>query len=209
MDRQLEDRAYAARPSSESTCQRLGSGSSHPRDSNRRSPVRRVYHDLALLYWACWLRPFAPGQICSWRILRCDTNLPCCVSNRPRLRQTDRLLWAWLSRTWPGWRDVLVIVRPETVIAWRRRKFRTYWTKLSRSGKPGRPKVAKEVRDLIRQMSIANPLWGSPHIVGELEKIGITLSRSTVAKYMVRHRKPPSQTWKSFLKNIVPTVSPR
>ena len=79
-------------------------------------------------------------------------------SKRPRLRQTDRLLWAWLSRTWPGWRDVLVIVKPATVIAWRRRKFREYWTKLSRSGKPGRPKVAKEVRDLIRRMSVANPL---------------------------------------------------
>ena len=138
-------------------------------------------------------------------------------SKRPHLRQTDRLLWAWLSRTWPGWRDAVVIVKPETVIAWRRRKFREYWTKLSRSGKPGRPKVAKEVRDLIRQMSIANPLWGSPHIAGELKKIGITLSRSTVAKYMLRHRNPPSQTWKSFLKNhiadivavdffIVPTV---
>jgi putative transposase len=124
-------------------------------------------------------------------------------SKRPRLRPSDRIFWAWLSRSWSGWRDALVIVRPETVIAWRRRKFREYWTKLCRSGKPGRPKVAKEVRDLIRQMSVANPLWGSPHIVGELEKIGITLSRSTVAKYMVRHRKPPSQTWRSFLKNHV------
>ena len=127
-------------------------------------------------------------------------------SKRPRLRQTDRLLWAWLSRTWPGWRDVLVIVKPATVIAWRRRKFREYWTKLSRSGKPGRPKVAKEVRDLIRQMSVANPLWGSPHIVGELRKIGITLPRSTVAKYMACHRKPPSETWKSFPKNHIADI---
>jgi putative transposase len=138
-------------------------------------------------------------------------------SKRPRLRQTDRLLWAWISRIWSGWQETIVIVKPETVIAWRRRKFREYWTKLCRSGKPGRPKVAKEVRDLIRQMSIANPIWGAPHIVGELQKIGITLSRSTVAKYMVRHRKPPSQSWKGFLKNhiadivavdffIVPTV---
>ncbi len=71
-------------------------------------------------------------------------------------------------------------MKPETVIAWRRRKFREYWTNLSRSGEPGRPKVAKVVRDLIRQMSVANPLWGSPHIVGELKKIGITLSVSTV-----------------------------
>jgi len=138
-------------------------------------------------------------------------------SKRPQLRQADRLLWAWLSRAWSGWREAIVIVKPETVIAWRRRKFREYWTKLSRSGKPGRPAIPKEVRDLIRRMSRANPLWGAPHIVGELNKIGITLPRSTVAKYMVRHRKPPSQTWKSFLKNhiadivavdffIVPTV---
>jgi len=138
-------------------------------------------------------------------------------SKRPQLRQADRLLWAWLSRAWSGWREAIVIVKPETVIARRRRKFREYWTKLSRSGKPGRPAIPKEVRDLIRRMSRANPLWGAPHIVGELNKIGITLPRSTVAKYMVRHRKPPSQTWKSFLKNhiadivavdffIVPTV---
>jgi putative transposase len=138
-------------------------------------------------------------------------------SKRPRLRPSDRIFWAWLSRSWSGWRDALVIVRPETVIAWRRRKFREYWTKLSRSGKPGRPATPRDVRDLIRRMSLANPLWGAPHIVGELKKIGITLPRSTVAKYMVRHRKPPSQTWRSFLKNhvrdivavdffIVPTV---
>jgi putative transposase len=138
-------------------------------------------------------------------------------SKRPRLRPSDRIFWAWLSRSWSGWRDALVIIRPETVIAWRRRKFREYWTKLSRSGKPGRPATPRDVRDLIRRMSLANPLWGAPHIVGELKKIGITLSRSTVAKYMVCHRKPPSQTWKSFLKNhvrdivavdffIVPTV---
>ena len=136
---------------------------------------------------------------------------------RPRIRPRDRILWGWLSRVWPGWREAIVIVRPETVIAWRRKKFREYWTKLSRSGKPGRPAIPKEIRDLIRRMSLANPLWGAPHIVGELKKIGITLPRSTVAKYMVRHRKPPSQSWKSFLKNhiadmvavdffIVPTV---
>ena len=136
---------------------------------------------------------------------------------RPRIRPRDRILWGWLSRVWPGWREAIVIVRPETVIAWRRKKFREYWTKLSRSGKPGRPAVPKEIRDLIRRMSLANPLWGAPHIVGELSKIGIEVHKSTVAKYMVRHRKPPSQTWKSFLTNhitdivavdffIVPTV---
>jgi len=116
------------------------------------------------------------------------------------------MLWSWFSRVWSGWREAIVIVRPETVIAWRRKKFREYWTRLSRSGKLGRPKVAKEVRDLIRQMSVANPLWGSPRIVGELSKIGIKLRKSTVEKYMVRHRRPPSQAWRSFLKNHVADI---
>lgn len=142
------------------------------------------------------------------------------TSPRPRLRLSDRILWSWLSRVWAGWRDSLVIVRPETVIAWRRRKFRECWTTLSRSGEPGRPAVPREVRDLIRRMSSANPLWGAPRIVGELNKIGIDLPKSTVAKYMIRRKKSPSPTWNAFLKNhvkdivaidffIVPTVRNR
>ena len=91
---------------------------------------------------------------------------PTCA--RPRLRSTDRVLWSWLSRAWSGWRKALVFVKPETVIAWRRRKFRDSWARLCRSGKSGRPTVAREVRDLIRRMSLANPLWGAPRIVGEL-----------------------------------------
>ncbi len=113
---------------------------------------------------------------------------------RPRLKPADRMLWAWLSRAWPVWRDALVIVQPESVIAWRRRRFREYWTRLTGSGKPGRPAVPREIRDLIRKMSAANPLWGSLRIVGELGKIGIDLPRSTVAKYMIRRRRPPSGT---------------
>jgi hypothetical protein len=76
----------------------------------------------------------------------------------------------------------LVFVQPETVIAWRRRKFREHWVRLSRRGKPGRPSVPGEVRDLIRRMSIADPLWGAPRIVGELGKIGIEVAKSTVEK---------------------------
>jgi len=139
---------------------------------------------------------------------------------RPRLTHADRLLWVWLSRVWAEWQDALVFVKPETVIAWRRRKFCQYWTRLSRSGKPGRPSVPREIRDLIRRMSTANPLWGAPRIVGELAKIGIDLPRSTVAKYMVRRRRPPSATWRAFLRNhvretvatdffVVPTVKNR
>ena len=95
---------------------------------------------------------------------------------RPRLKPSDRILWSWLSRIWSGWRDALSIVQPRTVIAWRRRKFREHWTKLIRSGKRGRPAVTKEVRDLIRRISSANRLWGSPRILGGLSRIGIVVA---------------------------------
>jgi hypothetical protein len=78
------------------------------------------------------------------------------TGRRPRLGPADRILWAWLSRAWSGWRDVLVFVRPGTVIAWQRKRFQTHWTLLSRQGKVGRPQVAKEIRDLIRKLSEAN-----------------------------------------------------
>ena len=135
--------------------------------------------------------------------LRHQLNVLRRTRRRPRIRSSDRIFWSWLSHIWPGWRDALVIVQPETVIAWRRRRFREYWRKLIGAGKPGRPAVSREVRDLIRRMSAANPLWGAPHIVGELSKIGIDLPKSTVAKYMVRQRKPPSATWRAFLKNHI------
>jgi len=128
------------------------------------------------------------------------------TSKRPRIVPADRIFCCWLSRVWSRWRDSLVIVQPQTVIAWRRRKFREHWRRLIRSGKPGRPAVAREVRDLIRRMSRANPLWGAPHIVGELAKIGINLRKSTVEKYMARRRKPPSATWRVFLKNHVKDI---
>ncbi len=125
------------------------------------------------------------------------------VRRRLRLSSADRFLWAWLSRLWRGWRSALVIVKPETVIRWHRRGFRLYWTWKSRHARPGRPEIALEVRDLIRKMSVANPLWGAPRIHGELLKLGINLSQATVAKYMARPRKPPSQTWYTFLNNHV------
>ena len=128
------------------------------------------------------------------------------ADRRPRIQPADRVVWSWLSRHWSRWREVLVFVQPETVIAWRRRRFRDHWRRLSRSGKPGRPLVAKEVQDLIRRMSSANPLWGAPRIVGELGKIGIAVTKSTVDKYRVRSRKPPSATWRAFLKNHAPEI---
>ena len=124
---------------------------------------------------------------------------------RLRLSSIDRLFWVWLSRFWSGWRSALVIVKPETVIAWHRQGFRLYWSWRSRHPQ-GRPSASKEIIDLIRKMSLANPLWGAPKIHGELLKLGVTLSESTVAKYMARHRRPPSQTWRTFLTNHSKTL---
>ena len=142
-------------------------------------------------------------------------------SRRPRVRLTtaDRLLWVWFSRLWPGWRTTLVLVQPETVVEWHRRGFRWFWTWKSRR-RTGRPTVLADVRALIRTMSQANPLWGAPRIHGELRKLGIVVSQSSVAKYMVRRPTPPSQTWRTFLANhveqimaadffVVPTVTYR
>jgi transposase InsO family protein len=120
-------------------------------------------------------------------------------ARKPRLKGRDRLLWTLLLRIWADWRKSLLLVQPETVIRWHRQGFRWYWRWKSRG--PGRPKLALKVRDLIRQMSEANPLWGAPRIHGELLKLGITVSQAAVSKYMVRRRKPPSQTWRTFLKN--------
>jgi putative transposase len=108
------------------------------------------------------------------------------------LHAADRLLWVWLSRLWLDWRSALVIVKPATVIAWHRQGFRWYWTWKIRHGRTGRPSISKETRDLIRSMSRDNPLWGSPRIHGELLKLGINVSQASVAKYMVRPRKPLS-----------------
>ncbi len=122
---------------------------------------------------------------------------------RLRLDSADRLLWVWLSRFWSNWRSALLIVKPETVIAWHRRGFRWYWRWKSRHGEPGRPTIDLEIRELIRKMSLANPLWGAPRIHGELLKLGIKVSQATVAKYMARPQRPPSQTWRAFLNNHV------
>ena len=119
---------------------------------------------------------------------------------RLRLAKTDRWLWVVLSRVWTEWRAALVIVRPETVIAWHRRGFRLWWTWMSRH-RMGRPTVPANVRSLIRTMAQANSLWGAPRIHGELLKLGIDVSQATVAKYMGRRRQPPSQTWQTFLRN--------
>ena len=120
---------------------------------------------------------------------------------RPRTRREDRLLWSLLSRHWTGWREALVLVRPETVVRWRRRRFRDHWRRLSRRGTPGRPTVPAELRCLIQRMSSANPLWGAPRVEAELRMLGIEVARTTVAKYMVRHCRSPSPSWRSLLQD--------
>src|ERR1039458_711030 len=122
---------------------------------------------------------------------------------RPKLTAADRLFWVSLSRVWCDWRSALDIVKPSTVISWHRKGFRLFWTWKIRHGRTGRPSVACEVRDLIRKMSRENPLWGAPHIHGELLKLGIEIGETSVAKYMVRHCPPPSQTWRTFLDNHI------
>ncbi len=127
------------------------------------------------------------------------------MPKRPALTNSDRLVFVWLYRWFPSIVGALAIVRPETVIRWHRLGFRAYWRWRSRNC-VGRPKVSVELRTLIREMSQANPLWGAPRIHGELLKLGFEVAQSTVAKYMVRRRGPPSQGWKTFLRNHAPHI---
>jgi len=125
---------------------------------------------------------------------------------RPKLTPSDRLLWAWLCVVWNDWQSSVFIVKAATVIGWHRKGFRLFWAWKVRHGKPGRPTVLKEVRALIRTMSRENPLWGAPRIHGELLKLGIDIGETSVSKYLVRRRRPPSQTRKTFLDNHVKTM---
>jgi putative transposase len=120
---------------------------------------------------------------------------------RPKLRSQDRLFRSTLSSLWKNWRSALIIVKPDTVVRWHREGFRLYWSWKSRAQNSGRPRVDAEIRELIRKMSEENPLWGAPRIQAELRLLGFNVAESTVAKYRIKIRKPPSQTWKSFLSN--------
>jgi len=138
------------------------------------------------------------------------------VPSKPRLAVADRLFFVWLYCLFPSVLNAVAIVQPETIVRWHRAGFRHYWRWKSRA-RGGRPKVPMEIRRLIREMSLANRLWGAPRIHGELLKLGIEVAQSTVAKYMERNGRGRSQTWKTFLHNhmagigamdflIVPTV---
>jgi len=122
---------------------------------------------------------------------------------RPPLRRTDRLFWVGLATVWAGWRQSLVIVTPNTVLRWQRRRFREYWTKLSARPTGGRPPVNAEIKALVTRMATANPLWGAPRVHAELLKLGIDVAERTVSRLMPKRRSPPSQTWRTFLDNHV------
>ena len=125
---------------------------------------------------------------------------------RLKLTTADRIFWLGLRQLWTDWRSYLVIVKPETVVAWHRKGFRLFWRWKSRSGKPGRPGVPQEVRDLIRMMSRNNPRWGVPRIHGELLKLGVEITEPTVAKYMVRSRNHLRRVGVRFLNNHVKSM---
>jgi transposase InsO family protein len=119
---------------------------------------------------------------------------------RPRFSSADRLVWTCLRRLWDGWKGALFLVQPATVVRWHREGFRRYWGRKSLR-RPGRPRVDPELRSLIRKMATANPLWGAPRVHGELLKLGLEISESTVSRWMPKSRKTPSPSWRAFLEN--------
>jgi len=136
---------------------------------------------------------------------------------RLRLRGSDRALLVWITRIWPNLLGLAQVIQPETILRWHRSGFRAFWRWKSRN-RAGRPKVDRGLRDLIQRISRENPLWGAPRIHGELLMLGFEVAQSTVSKYMVRVRNPPSQTWKTFLRNhagaiaaidmcVIPTIT--
>ena len=128
------------------------------------------------------------------------------LHGRVRLTNHDRWFFIQLYRWFPAILRVLTIMRPETLVRWHRAGFRRYWRWKSRR-RGGRPPVETELRALIRRMSIENPLWGAPRIHGELLKLGFEVAQSSVAKYIVKRRVPPSQGWRTFLRNHAPDIS--
>src|ERR1700737_551961 len=128
------------------------------------------------------------------------------LHGRVRLTNNDRWFFIQLYRWVPSILQVLTIIRPETLVRWHRAGFRGYWRWKSRP-QGGRPQIDTELRVLIRRMSVENPLWGAPRIHGELPKLGFEVSQSSVAKYMVNRRAPPSQGWRTFLRNHAPDIA--
>src|ERR1035437_7217443 len=128
------------------------------------------------------------------------------LHGRVRLTSNDRWFFIQLYRWFPSILQGLTIIRPETLVRWQRAGFRSYWRWKSRP-QGGRPQIDTELRVLIRRMSVENPLWGAPRIHGELLKLGFEVAQSSVAKYMVKWRPPPSQEWRTFLRNHAPDIA--
>jgi hypothetical protein len=128
------------------------------------------------------------------------------LRGRIMLSNGDRLFFVWLYRLFPSILRAILIIRPDTLVRWHRSGFRRYWRWKSRL-RLGRPPVERELRTLIRQMSVENPLWGAPRIHGELLKLGFEVAQSTVAKYMIKWPRPRSQTWRTFLRNHAPDIA--
>ena len=128
------------------------------------------------------------------------------VKGRAHLTNNDRWFFILMYRWFPSILEVLVIIRPETLVHWHRAGFRRYWRWKSRS-QGGRPQIETDLRALIRRMSVENPLWGAPRIHGELLKLRFEVAQSSVAKYMVKRRGPPSQEWRTFLRNHAPDIA--
>jgi putative transposase len=115
----------------------------------------------------------------------------------------DRVFWVTLRSVWSDWRQPLLYVQADTVVRWQRERFRRFWARLPKPQRRrrGRPRTTAELRRLIAQMVAANPLWRAPRIHGELKMLGIAISERTVSRLLRRLRRPPSQTWKTFLRN--------
>src|SRR3984893_4702441 len=128
------------------------------------------------------------------------------VRGRVPLTNNDRWFFIQLYLWFPSILQVLTIIRPETLVRWHRAGFRGYWRWKSRP-RGGRPQIDTELRGLIRRMSMENPLWGAPRIHGELLNSGLKVAQSSVAKYMVKRRAPPSQGWRTFLHNHAPDIA--
>lgn len=129
------------------------------------------------------------------------------ATKRPHLLGRDRLFWIALRRIWKNWRTAVVLVRPDTVVRWHRDWLRRRWTRRSTPRAKGRPPVTREIRALVREMATANPLWGAPRIHGELRTLGVEVSERTVSRLLKRRARPPSQTWRTFLTNHIPSAA--
>ena len=128
------------------------------------------------------------------------------VPSRFRLHGSDRALLIWMSRLWPSLIGAVQVVQPEIILRWHRAGFKVFWRWKSRNG-AGRPQIDHGLRDLIRRMSRENALWGASRIHGEPLMLGFQVAQSTVSKYMARCQNPPSQTWKTFLRNHAEAIA--